>query len=252
MSSHPTPAQPDAVMESFTPHPHSHPHLSGTLVTVANVGDSRAVLGYVKEVYPTETHALESTRPAPIPLPSAPESAATSPEDTRSIDPNCPLPRPLQEKPVWTESKVQDPEDENFVPDHPDVCVTATSPAPAPSPNKPIQKREFSKAVCIQLSVDHKPNIDEERNRILKTGQLHRSRNAYLVHCDTYNITSHCSCEEPSYAPTALLISTSQMSMWCNVVLLSDTGHVYLSLALSLLTVTIPSSTFTSTTIQIS
>lgn len=136
---------------------------------MANVGDSRAVLGYVKEIYPTQTHAIE--RPQPLHFPSAPESAATSPEDMRSFDFNCPHPRLPQRKPVWTESKVPDPTEEYSRIGHNDDYVATAAPAPPPGMRTQQRQREFNSAVSVQLSSDHKPDVPEERNRILKSGK---------------------------------------------------------------------------------
>ena len=147
-------------------------------MTVANVGDSRAVLGYVKEVYPTETHTLE--RPRPLPFPPAPESAATSPEDVRSFDFSCPQPQPSQPtlKPVLTESETLDPTKEELGPDRTGSNVTTA--APAPPTDRRTRQREFNKAVSVQLSSDHKPDVPDERNRILKSGQSQLSRTIAL------------------------------------------------------------------------
>ena len=48
----------------------------GTVVTVANLGDSRVVLGYAKEIYPEVTESEPS---------SGLDSAGTTPEEARTV-----------------------------------------------------------------------------------------------------------------------------------------------------------------------
>jgi hypothetical protein len=87
----------------------------------------------------------------------------------RSFDFNSPQSHLLpQLKPVWTESKVPNPTVVDLELDLADAYVTIA--APTPPPDKRTRQREFNKAVSVQLSSDHKPDVPEERNRILKSG----------------------------------------------------------------------------------
>ena len=94
-------------------------------MTVVNLGDSRVVLGYVKETYPHNNYTVRA---------SSLSTAGTTPED--------------------------------------DSCVT-----PKSSTDKRDEShdfRTFNSPKHVQLSTDHKPDVPEERSRILKSGQFFR------------------------------------------------------------------------------
>ena len=129
----------------------------GSVVTVANVGDSRVVLGYQQELFPLE--GMEPVKVATILVP--PEStilipttdtAATTPEDCGSID--C----SHSQTPVAPEldfSLMKDHEEEVKCKN---VCTYSAEP------------RQYHKIRNIQLSSDHKPDVPAEKTRIMLAG----------------------------------------------------------------------------------
>ena len=96
---------------------------AGTVVTVVNLGDSRVVLGYVKEMYPHNNYTVRT---------SSLSTAGTTPEDGG--------------------------------------CVTPKS--STDKRDEPHDFRTFNSPKHVQLSTDHKPDVPEERSRILKSGQF--------------------------------------------------------------------------------
>ena len=92
-------------------------------MTVVNLGDSRVVLGYVKEMHSNSPLSVRA---------SSYSTAGTTPEDDSS-------------------SSVKSYSKKNV---HHEQCRTFNSPK------------------HVQLSTDHKPDVPEEKYRILKSGSL--------------------------------------------------------------------------------
>ena len=133
---------------------------AGSVVTVANVGDSRVVLGYQQELFPLEgTETINAPKISQsfeynISIPTT-DTAATTPEDCGSIDCSHP-PHTLDvsELDLLRTNKF----DENSK-----ISLDFNQ-------SSKIDSKQHHKIRNIQLSSDHKPDVFAEKSRIMLAG----------------------------------------------------------------------------------
>ena len=132
----------------------------GSVVTVANVGDSRVVLGYQQELFPSEgTETINAPKISQsfeydIPIPTT-DTAATTPEDCGSIDcSHAPHTLDVSELDLLHTNKFDENSKINL-----DFNLSSE-----------IDSKQYHKIRNIQLSSDHKPDVFAEKSRIMLAG----------------------------------------------------------------------------------
>ena len=137
-------------------------------MTVANIGDSRAVLGYSKELYADVALGVDgSSSSSPLEVFKSP---GTSPEDQTSIESEQ-FEVASVGGGIWIDKA--DGAD--------DSTSHKTAPPTLPQNQNQNQKegdRRFETLKSIQLSSDHKPGVPEEKMRIERSGELMHEKDA--------------------------------------------------------------------------
>lgn len=128
---------------------------------MANVGDSRVVLGYQQELFPLEeTETINAPKISQsfeynIPIPTT-DTAATTPEDCGSID--CSHP------PHTLDVSELDLLHTNKFDENSKISLDFNQ-------STGIDSKQYHKIRNIQLSSDHKPDVFAEKSRIMLAGE---------------------------------------------------------------------------------
>lgn len=139
--------------------------MTGSVVTVANIGDSRVVLGYRQELFSLDGYVEEPEMFAPFAPTTPTDTAATTPEDCGSIE--CSNSNPVSKSNSQSHSLGVSEVDLS--------CMKDCDAVQKANQNiiKSLETRQYHKIRDIQLSSDHKPDVPKEKSRIMLAGKCY-------------------------------------------------------------------------------
>lgn len=134
-------------------------------MTVANIGDSRVVLGYRQELFSVDGHVEESELFKPFASTTPTDTAATTPEDCGSIE--CSNSNPISKSNSQSHLLGVTELDLSLIKDC-DTVLKANQ-----NIIKSLETRKYHKIRNVQLSSDHKPDVPKEKSRIMLAGMCY-------------------------------------------------------------------------------
>jgi hypothetical protein len=146
-------------------------------VTVANIGDSRVVLGYRQELFSVDGHVEESELYKPFACTTPTDTAATTPEDCGSIEYSNS--NPISKSNSQSHSLGVTELDLSLIKEC-DTVLKANQ-----NIRKSLKTRKHQKIRNVQLSSDHKPDVPKEKSRIMLAGTCYvYAINSWTMRCD--------------------------------------------------------------------